>query len=154
MLVRQRLPYYSLGHWLGKMLEGEVFTYSKGDLTRCLEKYLPLILLDFPLPLALAAYALNPKSNQICMQIIHGGDFFEALYRFYNNDLYVCPNNFCWISEYDDYLPEKLTWDSIPDIPREKIFRTGIYVTELLPLEDEYFTCAQIEQLSKIDFSF
>lgn len=154
MLVQQLFPYYSLGYWFGKIRDGDVFTCSKGNLLKNLEKYLPLILEDFPLPLAIIAPALNPKNNRICMQIVQGEDFFEAMYQFYQSNLNVCPKNFLWLYKCNMQIPDNLTWDTASDEMREKIFYTGIYVTELLPLEDEYFTCAQIEQLSKIDFSF
>lgn len=154
MLVQQRLPYYSLGYWIKEMRDGHVFTLFNSDLSKCLEKYLPLILCDFPLPLAIAVPALHPKIKRIRLQIIRGGDFFESLLKFYRSELYVRADQFCWPSSYNKTLPKNLTWNTSPDKVREKIFHTGIYVTELLPLEDEYFTCAQIEQLSKIDFCF
>lgn len=154
MLVQQRLPYYSLGYWLGKICDGDVFTYTKGNLEKSLEEYLPLILAGFPLPLTIIVPALSPKSNRIGMQIVHGGDFFEALYRFYRSELYVCLDNSCWLSQHYDFPSNKLTWNTTPDKMKIKIFYTGIYVTKLLSSEEKYFTSAQIEELSKIDFHF
>lgn len=154
MLVQQRLPYYSLGFWLGEFENGSVFAQSKGDLKLCLEKYLPLILSNFPLPIALAVPAINPKTDRRCLCIVHGGDFFEALYQFYKNELFVSTENFHWIRDYDEPLPKRLTWNTTPDIVKRKIFYTGIYVTELLSSEERNFTCAQIEEISKINFSF
>lgn len=156
MLVQQKLPHATLGYWIKEIESEEVFAYSKanGNSTMCLEKYLPFILADFPLPLALAVPAINPQTKQSCMCIVHGGDFFEALYRFYRSELVVCPNKFRWISEYDQPLPNRLTWSTAPDRVREQIFYTGVYVVELLSSEEKYFTCAQIEEISKIDFSF
>ena len=154
MLVQQLFPYYSLGYWLKRMRKGEVFTNANGNLKACLEKFLPHILEDVPLPLAIAVPAVHPKTDKTCLQIIYGADFFEALYQFYESSISVCSDNFLWIEEYEATLPKRFTWDTASDAFREKIFYTGIYVAELLPLEDDYFTCAQIEQLSKIDFGF
>lgn len=154
MFVQQRLPYNSLGYWLKRIHRGDALPYVKGELEKSLSKHLPLILADFPLPLALVAPIIHPKTEQSCMQIVYGGDFFEALYQFYMSKLCVYPENLHWISEYDTPLPNKLTWDTASDRTREKIFNTGIYVTELLSTEERYFSSAQIEQLSKIDFGF
>lgn len=154
MLVQQLLPYNSLGYWFEEFKEGDIFTCSKGKLSDNLEKFLPLILEDFPLPSAIIVPALNPKNERICMQVIQGGDFFEAMYQFYQSNLNVCPKNFRWLYKHNARFPDNLTWDTASDEMREKIFYTGIHVTALLPEEDEYFTCAQIEKLSKIDFHF
>lgn len=154
MLVQQRLPCFSLGYWLEKIYEGSVFANAKGNLTNCLEKQLPLILADFPLPLFLVVPAINPKNDKIGMQIIHGENFFEALYRFYQGELYVCSEDICKMNKYNASLPKQLSWNTLPDTARVQILYTKVYVTKLLSTEERYFSSAQIEQLSKIDFGF
>lgn len=154
MLVQQLLPYYSLGHWLNQRRNGEVFAQTNRDLTICMEKFLPHILEEIPLPLAVTVPALHPKTDKICLQVIYGADFFEALYQFYQSRLSVSPSNFSWIGGFEEKFPKRLTWSTASDTVREKIFYTGIHVAELLPSQGDYFTCAQIEQLSKIDFGF
>lgn len=150
----------SLGNWWQRMKKGEVFTNTcanKENLKIYLEEYLPRILCDIPLPQVIAVPAINPKTGREGLQIIYGEDFFEASYLFYENSLIINPENFSWPTpnSFEEYrYPKHISWNNTGDDMREQIFYTEIHVEELLSMDSDCFTQAQIKQLKKIGFEF
>lgn len=150
----------SFGYWWEKMREGKVFTAtnsSEEDLKACLEEYLPRILCDIPLPKAIAVPAIHPGTGQESLQIIYGEDFFEASYLFYESSLSVSPENFSWPTpnRFEEYrYPKHISWNNAGDDIQKAIFYTLIDVAVILPLDADYFTQEEVEQLRKINFGF